>query len=231
MKYVIIVNGGVWIDVALATDFAAFFRYFTTQQDTDVVGLVSFDLRLTPALLQRGEMFPQLVQAEPQSLKDIFIDQIEERSGMLQAGDPFLICILAHGAQNGAALLGQNFLSKFELRNALRLLNAGARVSIINTACFGEMALVDMNCCERSSQPVVEVGRRTLWNNPNGNCIAVPPVVRSAVLLTEAEKRASFLARLWENHAPGPVTGLPASTNDLICELLKEEVLPLQQWC
>jgi hypothetical protein len=77
-------------------------------------------------------VLPRLVQSEPQQLKDSFLEQIEERAGMLQAGDSFLIGVLAHGAQNGAALLAQNFLTKFELYNALKPLKAGPRVSIVN---------------------------------------------------------------------------------------------------
>jgi hypothetical protein len=157
MKYVIIVNGGVWNDEALATDFASFVRFFSAQQDTHVVGLVSFDLRLTTAehnslLFGGDDLGPdnvlQSVQAEPHKLKNIFLEQIEERAGMLQTGDRFLIFVLAHGAQNGAALLGQNFLTKFELYNALKPIETGATVSIVNTAFSARM---DMNRCEGSS--------------------------------------------------------------------------------
>ena len=72
-------------------------------------------------------------------------------------------------------------------------------------------------------------------DQPIENWIPVPlPAVWSAVLLTEVEKRASFLARVrnwWENRAPSPVIGLPASAIDPTRELLKEETLPQQQQC
>jgi hypothetical protein len=52
---------------------------------------------------------------------------------MFQARDSFLIYVLAHGAQDGAILLAQHLLTKFELHNASRPLKAGAKVSIVNT--------------------------------------------------------------------------------------------------
>ena len=109
MKYVIIVNGGDWNDIALAIDFAALVRYLAAQQDTHVVGLASFDLGLTTAVynsllfdrgnlgpdgrehvLRRGEILPQSVRSESRQLKDSFPERIKEQVEMFRTGDSFL---------------------------------------------------------------------------------------------------------------------------------------------
>jgi hypothetical protein len=95
-----------------------------------------------------------------------------------------------------------------------------------------EMTLIDRNRCNGRSNPSIEVGRRTLWNNSISNWVPVTsPIVPSAVRYTAAEERATFCERVstwWKSHMPNPIAGQAPNAVDPIRGLLEQELLQLQ---
>lgn len=157
-SYTLIVFGGNWSDLALATDFVAISKKFMAD-GLDHTCLSGTDLYITtltygPLLFGRDDLrkrtevynvteatnpFYRLVGAE--GLKEPIIRWIRNVSHRAKAGDRIIIVLIGHGQTDTANVVlnsryGKKYLTKTEISASLSTLPDNVLIMLVNEACF-----------------------------------------------------------------------------------------------